>query len=53
MIRRKPASTISATAKGSGGLDQPSKPRGVSMVLRRVQPMRVAEDVDIRQLHGS
>jgi len=39
--------------EGFGGLNQPSKPRSVSMVLWRVLPMRVDEDVDIRQLHGS
>jgi len=37
MIRRKPASTISATAKGSGASNSLSKPRGVSMVLWRVR----------------
>jgi hypothetical protein len=35
-----------------GGLDAPSKPRGVPMVLWRVLPMRVDEDVDVRQLHS-
>jgi hypothetical protein len=51
MIRRKPASTISGD--WVRGLDQPSKPKGVSMVLSSVLPMRVDEDVDIRQWHGS